>query len=76
MPQPVNFALFEPPCIVIGVVAHPRNRAGSPEVAARSDALTQQAIDAAVFGVRRCVHAGVPFRGQDRLDFLDRSLAQ
>jgi 2-hydroxychromene-2-carboxylate isomerase len=51
-------------------------RAGSPEVAARFDALTQQAIDAGVFGVPWYVHAGVPFWGQDRLDFLDRSLAQ
>lgn len=51
-------------------------RAGSPGIAARFEALTQQAIDAQVFGVPWYVHAGIPYWGQDRLDFLDRSLAQ
>ena len=28
VPQPINFAMFEPPRIVIGFVAHPRNSTG------------------------------------------------
>jgi 2-hydroxychromene-2-carboxylate isomerase len=72
----MNFAVFDPLRIVIGFVAHPRIRAGCLEIAAGFDALTQQAIDAGVFGVPWCVHPGVPFRGQERLDFRDRSLAQ
>ena len=51
-------------------------RAASPEIAARCDALTQQAIDRQVFGVPWYVVDGEPFWGQDRLDFLDRKLAQ
>ncbi len=51
-------------------------RAQSPEIGARYDACTQEAIDAQVFGVPWCVVDGEPFWGQDRLDFLDRKLAQ
>jgi 2-hydroxychromene-2-carboxylate isomerase len=51
-------------------------RAGSPEIATKCDALTQQAIDGQVFGVPWYVVDGEPFWGQDRLDFLDRKLAQ
>jgi 2-hydroxychromene-2-carboxylate isomerase len=51
-------------------------RADAPEIAARFDAITAQAIDAQVFGVPWYVYAGEPFWGQDRLDFLDRALAK
>jgi 2-hydroxychromene-2-carboxylate isomerase len=51
-------------------------RAQSPDIGARCDALTQEAIDAQVFGVPWFVVDGEPFWGQDRLDFLDRKLAQ
>jgi len=52
------------------------SRAASPEIAARIDALTQEAIDAQVFGAPWYVVEGVPFWGQDRLDFLDRALSK
>ncbi len=51
-------------------------RAASPEIAARCDALTQEAIDAQVFGAPWYVYGGEPFWGQDRLDFLDRALSK
>jgi 2-hydroxychromene-2-carboxylate isomerase len=51
-------------------------RAGTAEVAARYDAFTQEAIAAQVFGVPWYVVDGEPFWGQDRLDFVDRKLAQ
>jgi 2-hydroxychromene-2-carboxylate isomerase len=51
-------------------------RAASPEIAARSEALTQEAIDAQVFGAPWYVYGGEPFWGQDRLDFLDRALSK
>jgi len=51
-------------------------RAGSGEVSARYDALTQEAIDRKVFGSPWYVYQDEPFWGQDRLDFLDRSLAK
>jgi len=51
-------------------------RAGAPDIAARLDAITAQAIDAQVFGVPWYVCEGEPFWGQDRLDFLDRKLAK
>ena len=51
-------------------------RAGAPEIAARYDAQTQEAIDAAVFGAPWYVFEGLPYWGQDRLDFLARELAK
>ena len=51
-------------------------RAATAEIGARYDALTQQAIDAQAFGVPWYVYDGVPYWGQDRLDFLDRALAK
>lgn len=39
------------------------------------DDYTQQAIDLQVFGAPWYVYNGQPFWGQDRLDFLDRALA-
>ena len=52
------------------------SRAASAEIAARVDALTQEAIDAQVFGAPWYVYEGVPYWGQDRLDFLDRALSK
>jgi len=51
-------------------------RAPAPEIAARYDRHTQQAIGAGVFGAPWYVCGGEPFWGQDRLDFLDRKLAK
>ena len=51
-------------------------RADTTEIAARYETLTQKAIEAQVFGVPWYVCDGVPFWGQDRLDFLDRALAK
>ena len=51
-------------------------RADSPEIAARYDALSQEAIDRQVFGAPTYVYRDEPFWGQDRLDFLDRALAK
>ena len=51
-------------------------RAATPEIAARFDALTQEAIERQVFGAPTYVVGGELFWGQDRLDFLDRKLAQ
>jgi 2-hydroxychromene-2-carboxylate isomerase len=51
-------------------------RAETPEIAARYEAATERAIAAQVFGAPWYVYAGVPFWGQDRLDFLDRALAE
>ncbi len=51
-------------------------RAQAPEVTARYEAFTQEAIDAQVFGAPWYVVDGEPFWGQDRLDFLARKLAQ
>jgi 2-hydroxychromene-2-carboxylate isomerase len=51
-------------------------RAQAPEIAARYEAFTQEAIDAQVFGAPWYVVDGEPFWGQDRLDFLARKLAQ
>ena len=49
--------------------------AQSPEVQARYDAATQQAIDAGIFGAPSYVIDGEMFWGQDRLDFVERRLA-
>lgn len=51
-------------------------RADSPEIAARYDALSQEAIERQVFGAPTYVYRDEPFWGQDRLDFLDRALAK
>ena len=51
-------------------------RAAAPDIQARYDACTQEAIDRQVFGVPTYVYRDEPFWGQDRLDFLDRALAQ
>ena len=50
--------------------------ANAPEVGARYEALTQQAIDRQVFGAPTYVYRDELFWGQDRLDFLDRELAK
>jgi carboxymethylenebutenolidase len=51
-------------------------RAESDEIRARRDAYTQQALEAGVFGAPSYVLEGEIFWGQDRLDFLERALAQ
>lgn len=51
-------------------------RADSPDIAARYDLLTQEAIDRGVFGAPTFVCDGEMYWGQDRLDFLDRALAK
>lgn len=51
-------------------------RAASPATAERYAALTREAIDRSVFGAPTYVYRDEPFWGQDRLDFLDRALAQ
>jgi 2-hydroxychromene-2-carboxylate isomerase len=51
-------------------------RAAAPDIQARYDACTQEAIDRQVFGVPPYVYRDEPFWGQDRLDVLDRALAQ
>lgn len=51
-------------------------RANAPDIATRYDLLTQQAIDRGVFGAPTYVCSGELFWGQDRLDFLDRELAE
>ena len=50
--------------------------AASSDIAARYDALTQEAIDRQVFGAPTYIYRDEPFWGQDRLDFLDRALAK
>ncbi|HKW81023.1 MAG TPA: 2-hydroxychromene-2-carboxylate isomerase [Casimicrobiaceae bacterium] len=50
--------------------------AATTDVAARYDALTQEAIDRQVFGAPTYIYRDEPFWGQDRLDFLDRALAK
>jgi carboxymethylenebutenolidase len=50
--------------------------AHSQAVHERYEAYTQEAIDAGVFGAPSYVVGGEIFWGQDRLDFLDRRLAQ
>jgi 2-hydroxychromene-2-carboxylate isomerase len=51
-------------------------RAATPEIAVRFDACAQEAIDRQVFGAPTYVYRDELFWGQDRLDFLDRKLAQ
>ena len=50
--------------------------AATAGLAARYDALTQEAIDRQVFGAPTYIYRGELFWGQDRLDFLDRALAK
>lgn len=50
--------------------------ARSPEVAARYEQLTQEAIERQVFGAPFYIYKDEPFWGQDRLDHLERALAQ
>ncbi len=57
-------------------VAALASRAAAPEIAARFDACTQEAIEAQVFGVPWYLVDGEPFWGQDRLDLLARKLAK
>lgn len=52
------------------------SRADAGEIGSKYDALTQEAIERGVFGVPTWICAGEPFWGQDRLDFLDRALAE
>jgi 2-hydroxychromene-2-carboxylate isomerase len=49
-------------------------RARTPEVQARYDAYSEEAIDRQVFGAPTYVYRDEPFWGQDRLDFLQRAL--
>jgi len=51
-------------------------RASAPEIAARYDAFTQEAIERKVFGAPTYVYRDELFWGQDRLDFLARALAK
>lgn len=51
-------------------------RAASAEVDSRYKSLTQEAIDRQVFGSPTYVYRGELFWGQDRLDFLERTLAK
>ena len=51
-------------------------RAGTSDTSERYDALTQEAIERGVFGAPFYIYRGIPFWGQDRLDFLARELAK
>jgi len=51
-------------------------RAATPGIAAAYEADTQEAMDRQVFGAPTYVYRDELFWGQDRLDFLDRALAQ
>jgi 2-hydroxychromene-2-carboxylate isomerase len=51
-------------------------RAATTEIGARYKALTQEAIDRQVFGAPTYIYRDELFWGQDRLDFLDRALAE
>jgi 2-hydroxychromene-2-carboxylate isomerase len=51
-------------------------RAATTEIVARYKALTQEAIDRQVFGAPTYIYRDDLFWGQDRLDFLDRALAE
>jgi carboxymethylenebutenolidase len=50
-------------------------RARAPEIAARHEAFTDEAIARQVFGAPTYVYREELFWGQDRLEFLDRALA-
>ncbi len=47
-----------------------------PEAAAAYEALTREALSRGVFGAPTYIYRDEPFWGQDRLDFLDRALAE
>jgi 2-hydroxychromene-2-carboxylate isomerase len=49
--------------------------ADSPAVIAQYLANTQEAVEAQVFGAPWYVFEGIPYWGQDRLDFLERAFA-
>ena len=49
--------------------------AASESAHARYEANTQEALQAEVFGAPWYIFDGVPFWGQDRLDFLERAFA-
>ena len=51
-------------------------RAATTEIVARYNSLTQEAIDRQVFGAPSYIYRDELFWGQDRLDFLDRALAE
>ena len=51
-------------------------RAAAPATAERYAACTKEAVDRQVFGAPTYIFRDEPFWGQDRLDFLDRALAQ
>jgi 2-hydroxychromene-2-carboxylate isomerase len=51
-------------------------RAATTEIVARYKALTQEAVDRQVFGAPTYIYRDELFWGQDRLDFLDRALAE
>ncbi len=59
-----------------GLAATRAAAADAPEVQARYDANTRQAIDAGVFGAPSYVIDGEIFWGQDRLEFVQRRLQQ
>lgn len=50
-------------------------KARTPEIAARFDAFTEEAIARQVFGAPTYVYRDELFWGQDRLEFLERALA-
>jgi 2-hydroxychromene-2-carboxylate isomerase len=50
-------------------------RAGSAEIRAIYERLTDEAIERQVFGAPTCIVDDEPFWGQDRLDFVERRLA-
>jgi 2-hydroxychromene-2-carboxylate isomerase len=60
----------------LGLPAHRLADAQSAKVQARYEADTQRAIEAGVFGAPSYVINGEVFWGQDRLDFVQRRLAQ
>ena len=51
-------------------------KANDPAIRALREALTQEALAAGVFGAPTYVVDGELFWGQDRLDFLERRLAE
>ena len=51
-------------------------KAATPEIAARHDAFTDEAIALQVFGAPTYVYRNELFWGQDRIEFLDRALAK
>ncbi|MEX0922921.1 MAG: 2-hydroxychromene-2-carboxylate isomerase [Rhodovibrionaceae bacterium] len=50
--------------------------AGEPTTKTTYEKYTEEALEAGVFGAPTYVYAGELFWGQDRLDFLDRALAE